>query len=54
VATDWPGLASTALLAGRDLKPTRSLERVIAGAVAHHYALDPVQVGRALYPELLA
>ncbi|HZG32146.1 MAG TPA: DUF1501 domain-containing protein [Sphingopyxis sp.] len=54
VAADWPGLASTALLAGRDLKPTRSLERVIAGAVAHHYALDPVQVGRALYPELLA
>lgn len=54
VAADWPGLAPAALLAGRDLKPTRSLESVIAGAVAHHYALDPALVNRTLYPGVLA
>lgn len=50
VAADWPGLGTAALLDGRDLKPTRGLESMIADAVAHHYALDPVEVKRTLYP----
>jgi len=54
VAADWPGLGSAALLDGRDLKPTSSLESVIAEAVAHHYALDPVAVKKTLYPGVLA
>lgn len=54
VAADWPGLGSAALLDGRDLKPTRSLEGVIADAVAHHYALDRAQVKKTLYPGVLA
>ncbi|OHD04824.1 DUF1501 domain-containing protein [Sphingopyxis sp. RIFCSPHIGHO2_12_FULL_65_19] len=51
VSADWPGLGNAARYEGRDLKPTRSLESVIAGAVAHHYALDPGRVMSTLYPE---
>lgn len=51
VSADWPGLAAAARLDGRDLKPTRSLESVIGGAVAHHYALDPARVMKTLYPD---
>ena len=51
VSADWPGLGAAARFEGRDLKPTRSLESVIAGAVAHHYALDPKRVMTTLYPD---
>lgn len=51
VSADWPGLGNAARLDGRDLKPTRGLESVIAGAVAHHYALDPARVTKTLYPD---
>ncbi|MDZ3830217.1 MAG: DUF1501 domain-containing protein [Sphingopyxis sp.] len=51
VSADWPGLMPAARHEGRDLKPTRKLEDVIAGAVAHHYALDPARVRKALYPD---
>ncbi|MBL8649763.1 MAG: DUF1501 domain-containing protein [Sphingopyxis sp.] len=54
VSADWPGLGAGALLDGRDLKPTRSLEAVIADAVAHHYGIDPARAKKALYPEVLA
>lgn len=50
VIADWPGLSQNALYEGRDLKPTSSLEALITGAVAGHFALDPVQVARAIYP----
>ena len=52
VIADWPGLRSIDQFEGRDLKPTLALEAVIAGALAGHFALDPAQVGRALYPSL--
>ena len=51
VSADWPGLGASARYEGRDLKQTRSLESVIAGAVAHHYALDPKRVMSTLYPD---
>ena len=51
VSADWPGLGTAARYEGRDLKPTRSLENVIAAAVAHHYALDPKRVMTTLYPD---
>lgn len=50
VRADWPGLATTSLLDGRDLRPTVSLEALTAGAVARHFGLDPVATARALYP----
>ncbi|MGL3822708.1 DUF1501 domain-containing protein [Sphingopyxis sp. R3-92] len=52
VSADWPGLGSAARYEGRDLKPTRGLESVIAGAVAHHYALDPAYLMKRLYPDI--
>lgn len=51
VIADWPGLAPSALLEGRDLRPTLSLERLVTGAVSEHFALDPARVLAALYPE---
>lgn len=50
VLADWPGLSQSALYEGRDLKPTASLESLITSAVATHFALDPVQTARAIYP----
>jgi uncharacterized protein (DUF1501 family) len=52
IGGDWPGLAQARLYEGRDLAPAQSLETVIAGLVAEHYALDPARVQRTLYPEL--
>jgi uncharacterized protein (DUF1501 family) len=51
VIADWPGLGQGALYEGRDLKPTMSLDALIAGAVASHFALDPKRVQAALFPE---
>jgi uncharacterized protein (DUF1501 family) len=52
VIADWPGLRSSDQFEGRDLKPTLALEAVIAGALAGHFALDPTQIIRTLYPSL--
>jgi uncharacterized protein (DUF1501 family) len=52
VIADWPGLRSSDQFEGRDLRPTLALEAVISGAVAGHFALDPAQVARMLYPSL--
>ncbi len=51
VIADWPGLSAGALYEGRDLKPTLSLDTLVAAALAQHYALDPVRVRGALFPE---
>lgn len=51
VLADWPGLGASALYEGRDLKPTLSLDALIASAVAQHYRLDPAQAARTLFPE---
>lgn len=51
ILTDWPGLRQGALYEGRDLKPTISLDALIAGAVASHFALDPARAQAALFPE---
>ncbi|WP_374405178.1 DUF1501 domain-containing protein [Pelagerythrobacter sp.] len=52
IVGDWPGLSSSALYQGRDLYPAQSLEALVAGAIAEHYALDPEQVGRTLFPAM--
>lgn len=51
VIADWPGLSPSSLYEGRDLKPTRGLDSLISGALAHHYALEPSRVASALFPE---
>ena len=50
VIADWPGLASSDLYEGRDLKPTIALENVLAGSVAEHLRLDPEQALARLFP----
>lgn len=50
VVSEWPGLASAALYEGRDLRPTISLESLIAGSLAEHFGLDAQKVMRELYP----
>ena len=51
VLADWPGLANANLFEGRDLKPTLSLDTLIAAALAQHYGLDPARVRTALFPD---
>ncbi len=51
VLADWPGLSGANLFEGRDLKPTLSLDTLISGALAQHYALDPTRVRTALFPD---
>ena len=50
VLADWPGLATPQLYEARDLRPTIGLDALIAGAVAEHFALDPVRALPALFP----
>ena len=51
VLADWPGLSNANLFEGRDLKPTLSLDTLIAAALAQHYGLDPARVRTALFPD---
>jgi uncharacterized protein (DUF1501 family) len=50
IISDWPGLAASNLYENRDLKPTTSLDALIGGAVAVHFALDPAMAVPRLFP----
>ena len=50
ILSDWPGLGNAALYEGRDLKPTTSLDALLAGALAEHFALDPLVAAARLFP----
>ncbi|MEK6421200.1 MAG: DUF1501 domain-containing protein [Burkholderia gladioli] len=49
VIADWPGLRNADLYEGRDLKPTASLDALIAGAAAETLRLDPQRTGATLF-----
>ncbi|WP_322016133.1 DUF1501 domain-containing protein [Paraburkholderia sp. J12] len=51
VVADWPGLRSADLYEGRDLKPTASLDALIAGAASESLALDPQRTAATLFAE---
>lgn len=51
VIADWPGLRPGDLYEGRDLKPTASLDALIAGAAADSLRLDPRRTASALFAE---
>ncbi|WP_396332711.1 DUF1501 domain-containing protein [Burkholderia anthina] len=51
VIADWPGLRPADLYEGRDLKPTASLDALIAGAAAESLRLDPDRTAAALFAE---
>jgi uncharacterized protein (DUF1501 family) len=50
VIADWPGLTRSQLHEGRDLRPTRGLDALIAGALAQHYGLEPKRAMAILFP----
>ncbi|MDO9095791.1 MAG: DUF1501 domain-containing protein [Rubrivivax sp.] len=50
VVADWPGLASSSLHDGRDLKPTLALDTLIASTCAQTFQLDPDLTTRTLFP----
>jgi uncharacterized protein (DUF1501 family) len=54
VLADWPGLATSALHEGRDLRPTLALDALIATTAAECFALDRERVGRILFPRMAA
>ncbi|ALK34855.1 DUF1501 domain-containing protein [Burkholderia plantarii] len=49
VIADWPGLGGADLYEGRDLKPTASLDALIAGAAAETLRLDPQRTAATLF-----
>jgi uncharacterized protein (DUF1501 family) len=51
VLADWPGLRAPDLYEGRDLRPTTSLDDVIAGAASETFGLDPHRTAAALFPQ---
>ncbi len=50
VVADWPGLKQSQLYEGRDLRPTTSIDSVIAGALGSHFAIDPARIMAASFP----
>ena len=50
ILTDWPELGPSQLYEGRDLKPTMSIDALLAGAIAGHFGLDPAQAAPRLFP----
>lgn len=51
VIADWPGLNNNNLYEGRDLKPTISLDSLIASIAGQSFKLDPTKVTKTLFPE---
>ncbi|SDR28782.1 Tat (twin-arginine translocation) pathway signal sequence [Paraburkholderia fungorum] len=49
VMADWPGLAAHQLYEARDLKPTTSLDALIAGTTSESLGLDPQRTATALF-----
>ena len=51
VVTDWPGLSTSNLYEGRDLKPTTNLNTLIASITGAGFNIDPARISRTLFPE---
>ena len=46
VVADWPGLGTSQLYEGRDLKPTTDMRALMAGVLAGQFAIDPGRMAR--------
>ncbi|MEM5384504.1 DUF1501 domain-containing protein [Paraburkholderia phymatum] len=51
VVADWPGLRQSDLYEARDLKPTASLDALIAGVASESLGLDPHKTVRTLFAQ---
>jgi len=54
VIADWPGLAPTALLENRDLKPTVDLRSVFKGVLDEHLHVDGKSLATRVFPDSFA
>jgi uncharacterized protein (DUF1501 family) len=50
VVTDWPGLASSALYEGRDLRPTLDLRSIVKGVLAAHLGAPESGLEERVFP----
>ncbi len=50
VVTDWPGLASSALHEGRDLRPTLDLRSIMKGVLASHLGAAESGIEERVFP----
>lgn len=50
VIADWPGLKSSQLYQGRDLKPTTDIRSVLKGVLAEQFGLSPTVLGTTIFP----
>lgn len=51
VITDWPGLSKSALLDGRDLKPTMDLRSIFKGVLDEHLHVDQKSLASRIFPD---
>ena len=51
VVANWPGLKSSQLHEGRDLKPTTDLRAVLKGILRDHLRVDEQQLATAVFPD---
>jgi uncharacterized protein (DUF1501 family) len=51
VIADWPGLARSALLENRDLKPTLDLRSVFKGVLDEHLRVDANTLATRVFPD---
>jgi len=51
VLADWPGLARSNLLDGRDLKPTRDLRTVMKGVLRDHLGVPAAALDTKVFPD---
>ena len=54
VVANWPGLARTELLDGRDLKPTADLRSVFKGVLADHLRIERTRLEKTVFPDSAA
>lgn len=51
IVSDWPGLATSQLYEGRDLKPTMRFETMVVAALSAHYRIDAERLRRTVFPD---
>lgn len=51
VIADWPGLSTSNLYEGRDLKPTTNLNNLFASIAGAGFGIDPDRISKTLFPE---
>lgn len=51
VLTDWPGLKTSQLYEGRDLRPTTDLRALFKAALRDHLGVDAIALEREVFPD---